>query len=79
MTWLPCDYGEVLCLPQPDADRAVIEAAGAHTVQAKHRQVMSSTGNPSEPAVQPIGGSACRCYAECERLNASAPCGTPRR
>ena len=27
MTWLLCDYGEVLSLPQPAADRAAIEVA----------------------------------------------------
>ena len=26
MTWLLCDYGEVLCLPQPLADREAIES-----------------------------------------------------
>jgi hypothetical protein len=31
MTWLLCDYGEVLCLPQPDADRAAIEAAAGQS------------------------------------------------
>ena len=29
MTWLICDYGEVLCLPQPTADKAAIVAAAA--------------------------------------------------
>lgn len=27
MTWLLCDYGEVLCLPPSDADRAALAAA----------------------------------------------------
>ena len=27
MTWLLCDYGEVLCLPQPAASKAAIEQA----------------------------------------------------
>jgi putative hydrolase of the HAD superfamily len=31
VTWLLCDYGEVLCLPQPFADREAIEATAGHS------------------------------------------------
>ncbi len=29
MAWLLCDYGEVLCLPQPPADRKALADAAA--------------------------------------------------
>ncbi len=34
MTWLLCDYGEVLCLPQPPADREAIESTAKRSGKA---------------------------------------------
>ena len=63
MTWLLCDYGEVLCLPQPDADRAAIETAAGGSSPGQHRaQPAKSSKRTMSMALG--GGAACPPHAD---------------